>query len=348
MQSSESIRPDEHRQQEDNPRSTLGTVRVVTYIEDAVHVSCEGGWVTIRFYADDLVRIHITPDDSPNHVPDLRSTDAILEQPVVTPVLSESEVDVRMVTPSLEVVVQKQPFSLAASRRGVHDPFYTLSEVFVSAPGALTLVQPVPADSHFYGLGEKTGYLDKRGESYAMWNSDIYDPHVPEIEALYVSIPFLLHKRDCRAGDSVEVVGVLLDNPGRSRFDMRSRTDAYIIVTQTGAADLYLIPSASLQDAVRRYTALTGRMAMPPKWALGYHQSRYSYMSSEEVLELARTFRAKQIPCDAIYLDIHYMNGYRVFTFDADRFPEPSKLTDELHELGFRLVPIVDPWCEGG
>lgn len=205
------------------------------------------------------------------------------------------------------------------------------------AVGDYTAFVSLTPDDHIYGLGEKTGFLDKRGERYTMWNSDVYAPHVPEMEALYQSIPFLTVLNQ---GASY---GLFLDNPGKTVFDMRTHADHAMLQTWTGEFDLYWIEGPTMKEVLVRYGDLTGRMPLPPKWALGYHQSRYSYMDEKEVLELAHTFRDKEIPCDVIHLDIHYMNGYRVFTFDESRFPNPERMMEELRELGFHIVPIVDP-----
>ncbi len=97
------------------------------------------------------------------------------------------------------------------------------------------------------------------------------------------------------------------------------------------------------KDVLMQYTHLIGRMPLPPKWALGYHQSRYSYETEQEVRELIHTFRTKQIPLDAVYLDIHYMDEYRVFTFDQKRFPHRQSLVQYAKEQGVHIVPIVDP-----
>lgn len=192
-------------------------------------------------------------------------------------------------------------------------------------------------NTHFYGLGEKPGHLDKRHDAYTMWNSDVYAPHVPEMEALYVSIPFVI------AFESEEASGLFLDNPGKTRFDFRSNAPDFDIHSDHGEPDLYLLQGPSMKEVIRCYTHLTGRMPLPPRWALGYHQSRYSYMSQDEVMKLVDTFEEKQIPLDAVYLDIHYMNGYRVFTFDRDRFPDPKTMVGQLKNRGVRIVPIVDP-----
>src|SRR5690606_37796409 len=137
--------------------------------------------------------------------------------------------------------------------------------------------------------------------------------------------------------------GIFLDNPGRSTFDMTSVGDSYSFEINSGTIDYYFILGPTLKDVVTRYSGLTGRMDLPPAWAIGYHQSRYSYMNQEEVMELARSFKEKNIPCDAIHLDIHYMDEYRVFTFDPVRFPNPRKMIAELRDMGIRIVPIVDP-----
>ena len=100
---------------------------------------------------------------------------------------------------------------------------------------------------------------------------------------------------------------------------------------------------SSLPEAVEAYTGLTGRHELPPEWALGFQQCRYSYFPERRVLEVAETLRRQEIPADVIYLDIHYMDGYRVFTWDRRRFADPAGMIARLREQGFRLVTIVDP-----
>lgn len=195
----------------------------------------------------------------------------------------------------------------------------------------------ISSKAMLYGLGETTGFMDKRGEKYTMWNSDVFDPHVPDMESLYQSIPLLIHHHPERT------YGIFVDSPGRTVFDMRTDSEAYLIETENGAIDLYFIGGPGLKDVVSAYSTLTGTMKLPPLWSLGYQQSRFSYMSQDEVLDLARTFRSREIPCDVIYLDIHYMDEYKVFTFDKVRFPDPPKMMKELREMGFRIVPVVDP-----
>lgn len=192
-------------------------------------------------------------------------------------------------------------------------------------------------EDHFYGFGEKTGFLDKRGEKMTMWNSDVYAPHNPETDSLYQSIPYFMTLRNGFAH------GIFFDNTFKTTFDFRSEETNYSFSAEGGQINYYVLAGPTPKDVLEQYTFLTGRMPIPPKWAIGYHQSRYSYETEQEVRELAKTFIEKGIPLDVIYLDIHYMDGYRVFTFDKERFPNPKQLIKDLKEQGIRIVPIVDP-----
>lgn len=195
-------------------------------------------------------------------------------------------------------------------------------------------------DETIYGLGDKTGFLNKKGYDYMMWNSDNPDPHVenPTFKALYKSIPFFIVLRDeC-------VYGIFLDNTHRIYMDMGFESEKYYSFGATGGEmDYYFIAGDTISEIIERYTMLTGRTPLPQMWTLGYQQSRWSYSSAEEVLTLAQNFRKYQIPCDAIHLDIDYMDNFKVFTTDKERFPDMKKLSDELGKLGIKLVTIIDP-----
>ncbi len=192
-------------------------------------------------------------------------------------------------------------------------------------------------DEMFYGLGEKTGSLKKNGEQYTMWNSDTPD-YTEKQDPLYQSIPFFIGIRNHKA------YGIFLDNTYRSYFNMgASNNRFYWFGAEKGELDYYFIKGPEIKKVISLYTMLTGRMEMPPMWALGYQQSKWSYYPEATVKTLAQTFREKEIPCDVIYLDIHYMNGYRVFTWDNNRFPNPERMLDDLQKKGFKVITIIDP-----
>jgi alpha-glucosidase len=189
----------------------------------------------------------------------------------------------------------------------------------------------------FFGLGEKTGWLDRRGSQYTMWNTD-YPFYPKEQDPLYVSVPFFIGVKDHRAW------GIFFDNTYRSRFNFGAGNDRFFwFGAEDGEMDYYFIWGPSMARVVSSYTDLTGRMELPPLWALGFQQSRWSYWPEAKVMNVAETFRRKEIPCDVIYLDIDYMKGYRVFTWDEKRFPAPEKMLARLAAMGFKIIPIIDP-----
>ncbi|TVR70657.1 MAG: glycoside hydrolase [Spirochaetaceae bacterium] len=196
---------------------------------------------------------------------------------------------------------------------------------------------PLEGTTRIYGLGEKTGGLDKRGRTWVMWNSD--DPtHTPDKGALYQSLPvvYLWTPRGTAT--------IFIDSMATIWFDAgEAEKDRLLIEVYDSSFSAYLRHDETLPEAVEHYTALTGRIPLPPEWALGFQQCRYSYFPEERVMEVARRFRTEQIPCDVLYLDIHYMEGYRVFTWDRRRFPDPARMNGALRREGFRVVTILDP-----
>jgi alpha-glucosidase len=191
-----------------------------------------------------------------------------------------------------------------------------------------------------FGLGEMTGTMDKRGLRRELWNVDVLG-HSPVIhhslKSLYVSIPFAILWREGRA------FGIFWDNPARQVWDIgHTNPDELFVECDSGEINLYFFTAPTLPQILARFTSMTGCIPLPPRWGLGFHQCRYSYESAERVLEIATNFRERQIPCDAIYLDIHHMDGFRVFTFGKS-FPNPGELTGTLSENGFKTVAIVDP-----
>lgn len=204
--------------------------------------------------------------------------------------------------------------------------------------GGFTLTHRLEEGENIYGMGEKTGFLDKRGKSYEMWNSDVYSAHTATTDPLYVSVPFLT-----RLGRNY-ACGFYLDNSWRTRFDLGEEDPGTMRITAPGGnLDYYLLGGRDLREVLPQYGALTGSPALPPRWALSHHQSRYSYKTEAEVREIARGFTERNLPCASIHLDIHYMDGNRTFTWDEDAFCDPAALAAELKASGIRLTAIVDP-----
>jgi alpha-glucosidase len=211
-----------------------------------------------------------------------------------------------------------------------------LEGLTVDDAGAARIACRARSGERFLGFGEKCGSLDKRGQRLQMRNRD---PQFDERDPRYVSIPFFLG-----LSPGAPARGVMLDAFGPSHFDVAARDPERVwIETQADGLDLSVFPGPTPAEVLRRFTERVGRTPLPPLWALGHHQSRWSYASAREVRALAREIRRRGIPTDAIHLDIDYMEGYRVFTWHPRRFPDPRGLLHELAQQGFRIVTIIDP-----
>ena len=197
----------------------------------------------------------------------------------------------------------------------------------------------IPSESQdlVLGLGQGTGALNRRDTRKEIWNIDVLG-HAscihPSLQNLYQSIPFAIFLREGRA------CGVFWDDAGRQSWDFRG--SKMRVSGKSNGLDLYLFGGPTLAAVLDDFTGLTGRMAMPPRWGLGYQQSRYSYRSREELEEIAREFREREIPCDVLYLDIDCMEEYRVFSFGRS-FPKPKEMLAGLRDSGFKISAIVDP-----
>ena len=189
----------------------------------------------------------------------------------------------------------------------------------------------------YYGLGEKGGDLNKKGCYTENFNTD--DPETDDDSITYYkTIPFYVALKE------EATYGIFFDNSFRSYFDMgKEMGDRIFFGAIGGQIQYYFIPGENIKEVVKNYTALTGRMEIPPLWSLGYQQCRFSYFSQEEVRELVKTFEEKDIPLDVVYLDIDYMDGFRVMTFKTPNFDDAAGLISDLKEKGIRTITIIDP-----
>lgn len=313
----------------------IGDVKSYTQNDNVIEIQCTNAIVQITILTDDLFRIRMTTrqDFSADHsyvVLPIKKSATMLA-------IEESADRIKISTPELSLVIQKSPSRLAFydSQGNLickdHDSYG------MGWNGNKVGCWKELHDEAFYGLGEKTRGLNKRGNVYTMWNSDI-PGYSPTQDPLYQSHPFFLGLHQDKA------FGIYFDNSYRSQFNFGAGTDQFFSFgADDGEMDYYFIYGPGFKKVLERYGELVGTMPLPPKWSLGYQQCRWSYYPESEVMTLANTFRSKEIPCDVIYLDIHYMDGYRVFTWDQNRFPRPKQMLDHLKNMGFKIAVIIDP-----
>ena len=220
--------------------------------------------------------------------------------------------------------------------QGALPPNWELIPDFTSTNGKANASLSIPEGTSIYGGGEVTGPLLRNGKTIKLWNTDSGAYGVDNGKRLYQSHPWMMGVR--KDGTAF---GILFDTSWKAEL---SCTNQKIELKSEGVPfRVFIIDRDSPQAVVRVLSELTGTMPMIPRWALGYQQSRFSYTPANRVIEIADTFRQKKIPCDVIWMDIDYMDGYRIFTFNPTTFPNPKAVNRDLHIRGFHSAWMIDP-----
>ena len=304
---------------------------------DGADIRSDRWLLRVTALADDILRVRAVmgtdlPEDASWAVPEeMRS------HSVNVSVKNDPDA-VSFQTAMLSVRIERSPLRLIVSDLAGHVICSDAPARAITAEGSgFTLRKVLPRTEHFFGLGDKTGPLDRRGQAFTLWNTDAY--HFQEsTDPLYKSIPFFI-----AAGGPGGSYGILLDNTWRSGFDFGKQDPQTLAFgSAAGPIDYYLIYGPSVRHVVERYTGLTGKPPLTPLWALGFQQSRYSYMSAAEVRRIADRLRTERIPADVIWLDIDYQDRNRPFTTNPTTFPDLPGLARHLRQQGLRLVAITD------
>jgi alpha-glucosidase len=329
----------------------IGPVVSFTKSEKAVVFNCQDkSQVQVTLLAPDLVRIRAS---FANPIPLRDHSWAIAKTDWPTPHWSLSEMPgaVLITTDEIEVVVHRSPLLIELRDAKTHSLINAdeqpmaydakgLLKGMMFDPQAGTFIaaaKKVGFDEHFYGLGEKAARLDKRRNSFVNWNSDT-PGYTEGKDPIYQTVPFYTGLQNGNA------YGIFFDNSYRSYFDFAKSSQQRVwFGAEGGELNYYFFYGPSLKKILNRYADLTGHMPLPPSWALGNQQSRWSYYPDTMVEEIVSEYRKRDLPLDVIHLDIDYMQSYRVFTWDRDRFQNPKGLSEKLGKQGVKLITIVDP-----
>lgn len=314
--------------------TTPGSIREIHRSGADIDIRTEHAWARVTVYSANVIRVRLS--DQPlvaDH------SFAIIAGPSPAPYQYQTDAtEILVRTDSLELRIQRSSLAMAFYTPGGQVINEDENGLDVSWQGTkVTDYKKLQPGERFIGLGEKTGNLDRAGSAYTNWNSDVYGYTIAQ-DPLYSSIPFYIGVRDSLC------YGIFLDNSYRTDFNFGASNNRFSSFgAEGGEMNYYFIYHPTVAGILRCYTGLTGRMPLPPMWSLGYQQNRYSYYPDDEVLRIARTLREKHIPADGITLDIHYMDHYKLFTWDPQRFPDPKSMMAQLGRMGFKTTVIVDP-----
>lgn len=317
-----------------SPVKGIGKITNAVVNDQSVNITTDNAYARVIVYSPNVIRVRI---DKQKLATDFSY--AVIAQPQKTKVaITQNAQEINIQTDSLKAVIKKSPFAIT---------FYTMAGEIINEDESglttswvnesVTTYKKMQEGERFIGLGEKTGSLDRRGNGYTNWNTDAFGYSTGQ-DPIYSTIPFYIGIHHTLN------YGIFMDNTYQSDFNFGASNDRFSSFgARGGEMNYYFIYHKHIADIITSYTSLTGRMKMPPLWSLGYQQNRYSYYPETEVFRIAQTLREKKIPADGITLDIHYMDHYKVFTWDKDRFPNPLAMTNKLKDMGFKLTVIVDP-----
>lgn len=315
---------------------SIGDVKSVKRDAHRITLDCQSAQVQVAVLAADVIRVRMTPGQT--FGPDESWAVVKSDWPAVPVEITDTRAVLRLTTPELVVEVNKSPCWISFRDKNGQVINQDEPRKRMAWDGKEVRVWKVmPPDEYYYGLGEKAGPLEHRGQAYAFWNTDAVN-YRWGTDPLYQSIPFLLALRH---GASY---GIFFDNTYRSSFDLgKTKRDQYSFGAEEGELNYYFFYGPDPKKVLMRYTELVGRMPLPPRWALGYQQCRWSYEPESRAREIVHNFRQRNIPCDVIYLDIDYMDGYRCFTISKEKFPNFRQMIADFAAIGMKVITILDP-----
>ncbi|HTY57722.1 MAG TPA: TIM-barrel domain-containing protein [Bacteroidota bacterium] len=292
--------------------------------------------VRLSFYARDVVRVDVlVPSDSASGSD---SSFAVIREPSsdfpVAVVESDSAIDVR--SDALRVICRKSPFHLAfadsAGRPLASEPS---SNGLVTGTGLNVARFTIRPGEHFYGTGERGRGLDLRGEAFTCYNTQTGGYATP-LSTMNINVPFIA---------STGGYALFFDNTYKGRFDIGA-TDSTVLsyAAEGGRLTYYLIAGATLTRLIERYTWLTGRQPLPPRWAFGYIQSKNRYVNEEEARGIVHTMRTEGFPCDAIVLDLKWFRAMGDLAWDTSSWHDPEGMEKDFLREGFKTVLITEPY----
>jgi len=338
----------------------LGAVTAVERHERGLLLSVGEEKFRVDVLRADLLRLKISRAGRFDEAPTFA---AAFDMPAPVPFQVREAVDViTLVTSRLELVIWRAAFGLAVYRKDGSAVFEDAagldgrSHGYVHLNDSFVLTRRIARHDAIYGLGEKTGGFNRRGRNFILWNTDVLHNGVlaqnrleeaeflpgssTKFDPYYSSIPFFYHSRT--SAHAAAMSGSFIDNGYKANFEFDA-SETYRIEFHGGQYTEYVFAGPSMKDILEAYTFITGRVSPPPLWALGHHQCRWYDYNEADILRIARQYRERKIPCDVLWLDIEYMDGYRVFTWNDEKFPDLPGLLARLEAERLRVITIVDP-----
>ena len=316
------------------PQTSLGNFTSCDASGNVVHLHAGSSSVRFVFYRPEIVRVDFLPSDS-----------TALDSSLVVVQDSSSGPAPSLVITDSSITITSSSLSIGCSKQPVRLSFFDASHRLLLAEGfaggmrgdatSRTAMFALGPDDHFYGTGERGTSLDKRGFAFDSYNTQLGGYTTP-LPTMNINVPFLA---------STGGYGVFVDNTYRGRWDLgASNASLFSYTAYGGELTYYVIAGGSVPAQLELYTWLTGRQPLPPRWAFGFIQSKFGYRNETEARTMVQTMRQKQIPCDAIVLDLYWYSRMGDVTWNLSSWPDPFQMMRDFLSAGIKTIVITEPY----
>ncbi len=311
-----------------------GNILSYTVYPASIEIQCSQARVRVTAYASDIFRIDIKPDSvmfDPLAIPEL--ADSLLNFSFQ---VQDSSTTLKIISPGYSIEFQKSPFSFTVSNAAGKTILELENHGVQWNSGTSEIQYKMQSDDHFYGFGEKSIDLDRRGHAFGMRNQAIFGYDGP-LEEMNINIPFFL---------SLQGYGMYFHMSYPGYFDL-GQSNPFSWFYRSGGErwmQFYIFVADNPKNTLQSYTWLSGRSPLPPAWALGFVQSKFGYQNELEARQVVTTFRQKGIPLDGLILDLFWFTNMGDFQWEVSRFPDPTIMMNDFLFQGVRTVLITEPY----
>jgi len=299
-----------------------------------VVVDGESATARLSFYRPEMVRVEWLPEG----VAQADTSFAVIQSPDVTPTVRDTEVAVYVRTDALTATIHKEPLRIELSDASGRRLLAETPAPLVVTDSSRTVHFAADSTAHVYGTGERGGSFDLQGRAFDVYNTQRYG-YGEAPATMKINVPLAV----TTAG-----FALFMDEVDRGHFDFGHSTPGrWAYTSEYGAVSYVVIEVDDIREQVRHYTWLTGRQPMPPKWALGYIQSKYGYRTEAEARGVVDTLRQRGFPVDAVVLDLHWFEHMGDLAWNRDAWPTPFRMMRDFDARGVQTVAITETYISG-
>ena len=315
-------------------QSFLGNVTKHIATGNTVVVIADSSAIRMMWYTDDIVRVDFLPSPTTQ----IESSFVVIQKPDngIHAEVTETDLALLVKSSKMQVRIQKKPLRL----------------FFLDSIGTVLLAEPQPGgltlnkqfrtlrfvmdpDDHFYGTGERGTALEKRGQKFVSYNTQVGNYTVP-LATMNLNVPIVT----TNSGYAVYV-----DNTYRGEFDFGTvDSSVYSYHVEGGEISYYFIVGATIPEQLEKYTWLTGRQPLPPRWAFGFIQSKNRYENEKDARSIVETMRKKNIPCDGIVLDLKWFEHMGDISWNESLWPNHEMMVTDFLSQGIKTILITEPY----